>query len=243
MQGDDLKTISLFSFLFSPFFIPTVFLCLHLSFLFFHLHLSRFSYHTPSSSTFTCRALSSEIWRYVVQRIPTDVLEESVASIFRVENWIHVPLKRRLIFTGLQGVTSQKIEIFTTSAVRTSNTTFTIPRLSSSFPSYYFLHSFPTSSVFGMLFFLFFTSWLSQGWQQPIPAVQRGPQTRALLSMKRRLAVYLRSARGIDCSARFALFCWKYHSLTCSALETHFSNILLSARWFSLPHVMLYKTS
>jgi hypothetical protein len=37
--------------------------------------------------------------------------------------WEHVPPKRRLSFNGLHGVISQKIEIFTTTAVRTSDVT------------------------------------------------------------------------------------------------------------------------
>jgi hypothetical protein len=92
------------------------------------------------------RASSSRIWRRVVRRVSTDVLEEHIASIFRVEEinsachlfacWILlnifiwpwrwrrcVPPKFQLKLDGLHSVISQKMILFITTAVKTSNTT------------------------------------------------------------------------------------------------------------------------
>jgi hypothetical protein len=77
---------------------------------------------------------------------------------------LHVPLKRLLNLYGLRGVTSQKTELFITTAVRTSNSTFLIVlivySLSGStflFP-YFLFSSFLLPSVIILFSFLFFLS-------------------------------------------------------------------------------------
>jgi hypothetical protein len=91
--------------------------------------------------------LSSGISYYVVHWKSTDVSEEHITSIFRNQNeaevwslpasrWFHVWLnlihwrwrqhvtpKCRLTFSGIQGFVSQKIGLFITTALRTSNPT------------------------------------------------------------------------------------------------------------------------
>jgi hypothetical protein len=70
--------------------------------------------------------------------VSTDVSEKHIASIFRVEEIIsainqeasrwrrYVFPKRWLTFNGLHGVISQKLILFMTTAVKTSNPTFPI---------------------------------------------------------------------------------------------------------------------
>jgi hypothetical protein len=70
------------------------------------------------------RVLSSNIKRGTAHLKTTDVSEERVTSIFRVEeSWRYVPQKCRLNFNGLHSVIFQKIELFITIAVRNSNST------------------------------------------------------------------------------------------------------------------------
>jgi hypothetical protein len=95
-----------------------------------------------------CRVSSSGIWCRVVRWVLTDVSEEHIASIFRVEeissaktshlvaSWLLmnlflrpwrwrlcVPPKRRFKLDRLHGVISQKMILFITTAVKTSNPT------------------------------------------------------------------------------------------------------------------------
>jgi hypothetical protein len=77
----------------------------------------------------------SGIWRHVVRWVSTEVSEEHIASIFRVEvisstrnqqasRWRRdFPPTRRLSLNGLHGVISQKMILFITTAVKTSNPT------------------------------------------------------------------------------------------------------------------------
>jgi hypothetical protein len=86
------------------------------------------------------RVSSFGIWRHVVRRVSTNVSEEHIASIFlatcllaffflnvflRPWRWRrYVSPKRRLKLDGLHGVISQKMILFITSTVKTSNPTW-----------------------------------------------------------------------------------------------------------------------
>jgi hypothetical protein len=80
------------------------------------------------------RVSSSGIWRRVVRWVSTYVLEEHIASIFRVEEtgsanqrlrpwrWRrYVPPKRRLKLNGLHGVISQKMILFKNALISRKN--------------------------------------------------------------------------------------------------------------------------
>jgi hypothetical protein len=86
--------------------------------------------------TLSWRVSSSGKWRRVVRWVSTDVSDDHIASIFRVEEigsanqrasrWRYVPPKRPLKLNGLHrlhGVISQKMILFITTAVKTSNPT------------------------------------------------------------------------------------------------------------------------
>jgi hypothetical protein len=98
------------------------------------------------------RVSSSGIWRRVVRRVSTDVSGEHIASIFRVKNRFStcflagllnlflypedgddVPPKRRLKLDGLHGVISQRMILFITIAVKTSDPTMNIDYISISY--------------------------------------------------------------------------------------------------------------
>jgi hypothetical protein len=106
------------------------------------VQLQVYNMHHPSMNVFLWRVSSSGIWRRVVCWVATDVSEEHIASIFRVEAchlltcWFllklflwpwrgrrYVPPKRRLQLNRLHGVISQKMVLFITTAVKTSNPT------------------------------------------------------------------------------------------------------------------------
>jgi hypothetical protein len=83
------------------------------------------------------RVSSSGIWRCVVRWVSTDVSEDHISSIFRVEEissaetfilpwrWMrYVPPKRRLKLNGLHDVISQSTVLFITTAVKTSDPTY-----------------------------------------------------------------------------------------------------------------------
>jgi hypothetical protein len=74
------------------------------------------------------RISSSGIWRRIVRWVSTDVSGEHIASIFRVEEKVQKTSeqaggKRRLKLNGLHGIISQKMILFITTAVKTSNPT------------------------------------------------------------------------------------------------------------------------
>jgi hypothetical protein len=58
-----------------------------------------------------------------VRRVVPDVSEERIASIFRVEEQFSKPASKQLAIYALHGVISQKMILFKTTAVKTSNPT------------------------------------------------------------------------------------------------------------------------